>query len=452
MTDQIIFPASIVDESAYLLEKSAKYPLTFHIILTIDGEVKSKIIREALTASLALHPKLQCILTKNYPSTKSWFRYCWKYLNIDSRDILTETEDTEPEYGSREVLSYFMKNHFSPYLDISRHPPLRVKIIKQKGRIIMVFLFHHAAVDGLSGLMFVQSFVQNYEKIFYHQNEGGYRSPDFKSISRPEINSPFCGFSLPNFYNNLKYASEFMLQPPTPIITEGDKKSDGDAIAVCREIPPDQYIKIRADAKKYRTTLNHYLLSTAFLTIKKWNQEAANRAGRIYVNVSVNLRSPKESHILGNLLSGVNISLKTDSINHRKEILSMLRKKWIFLKDNMIAQKTIDFSWFLRPIPLGIKKIISNINLMRPFSPSIALPNLGVYSPNPTHRDENGYHCLGPACITKVIPLTLILPWPQIALLIYNERMIFNLTAFRSHVSQKEADKLLDCFIRQLTD
>ena len=67
------FNASIVDELAHLMEKPHNTSLTQGWTFTLEGEVESGAIREALEACLVLYPKLKCTMTREYPSFKACF-------------------------------------------------------------------------------------------------------------------------------------------------------------------------------------------------------------------------------------------------------------------------------------------------------------------------------------------------------------------------------------------
>ena len=78
MDKKQFYQASIVDELAHLMEKPLNTSITQGWTFTLEGEVNSSAIREALDRCLTLYPKLKCTLTKDYPSFKRAFRYCWE--------------------------------------------------------------------------------------------------------------------------------------------------------------------------------------------------------------------------------------------------------------------------------------------------------------------------------------------------------------------------------------
>jgi NRPS condensation-like uncharacterized protein len=451
LTERRLFPASIVDEGVCITEAVAKLPLTFHVILALEGRVSSDAVRKALDASLDFYPKFKCVLTQNYPSIKRWFRYCWVYRDIGSKEILTETEDLDLAHNSQEPLDCFMEHHCSPALDPTQEVSLRVTLIRQIDRALLVFLFHHAATDGVGGSLFVQRFIKFYDEVFYDRKENGSYTPDFKSIPEPEIRMPVRYFSFRLFYNFLKHLNTLLREPPVQVRTRGEECLGERVVAVDREISQDELQVIRSHAKEYQVPLNDYLLCALFQTVKKWNEERNGEPRAICINVPISLRSPKD-HSVGNHLSGLNLFLRSEAMKGKREVLEMIWKDRMSLIMNNVLQITRDLAWFFKPVPLRLKRIISEYNLGQSFSPSICLSNMGVYSPNPSHRDSEGFHCLGQARISRIIPVTLALPWPNAINLIYNGRMVINLTGLSSSLSSESARELLDCFIQQLID
>ena len=174
------FNASIVDELAHLMEKPHNTSLTQGWTFALEGEVDSGAIREALDACLALYPKLKCTMTREYPSLKRAFRYCWAYReDVTSTEIFREIEDLNPDQAGRDILSCYTDCHASHYIDITRQPPIKVLLMRQAGgRSNLFFFVHHAGVDGIGFLIFFQSFIRFYEDCVYgrKKNPAAYRT------------------------------------------------------------------------------------------------------------------------------------------------------------------------------------------------------------------------------------------------------------------------------------
>lgn len=448
MTTKRLFPTSIVDEMAYHIEEPVRTSLTQGWVLTLKGEVSSMAIKEALDSCLNLYPKFKCILVKNYPSFKRWFRYCWEYQDIKSEDILQEIEDPDLD-KNKDAISCYRHYYSSSCIDITRETPLRILLLKRSGLTDLVFLVHHVASDGIGFLYFLQKFIQLYEEIFYQRKKEGDNSPDYESISRPEIKFRWNHFTLRRIHAHLKHNALLRQEPPEQLSNQSQKETVERLLAVAQEILPDKFQYIRATAKKYKATINNYLLAAMFQTIKKWKQQQGEKSGRIYINVPVNLRPP-EDRTVGNILSGFNISFRTESIIDKGEMLKPIRKQMTFLMESDIAGTAEKIAWFLKPIPLKIKRLMFKHH-PHIFYPSLTLSNIGICSPNPLHKDDEGFHYIGPAQICSINFIGYAAPWPQIVVLTYNNRMTISLSVFRSQFSLESAESFLDSFVRELT-
>jgi len=450
MTEKRFFPASIVDEAAYLAEIANRSSLTNWAILTLEGEVSSRTIQETLDACLDLYPKLKCILVNHYPSLKRWFRCRWKYQDITSEDIFQEINDVNLAHDPQEVVSYCLQSNYLSNLDISIHSPFKVLLIRNTDRTMLIFISHHAAIDGLGGFLFIKNFIRIYEDMFYHKNRERNYAPDFEAISQPEIKFRFDRFSLRYFYNFLKQAFPMLQEPVIQVYGQDGEGPEGKLVVVAQEVAPHQLKKIRKVAKEHQVSLNDYLLAAMFQTIKNWNQQWNEQPGSIYINVPVNLRSPSDS-ITGNFISGFNISFRPEMIGEKGELVKLINKKRSSLMKSNVATGARNMLIPLKLFPLKLKVLLSKRS-SHTLDPTLTFSNLGIANLNPSHRDEEGFHCMGSARICCTIPINFLAPWPQVDTLIYHNRMVITLSVFRSHFSQEAAERLLDSFVTELTE
>ena len=271
MTKKQILPASIADETAYFMEQAVNSCITGGWILSLEGTIDSNIIARALDATLNYYPKFKCTLSKKYPSLKRWFRYCWEYHDdITSADILDEVDetDTNPE---EDVLSYYRRFHPSHRIDVTRQVPVKVLLIKQLKHAVIIIFFHHSATDGIGCHLFIRKLIQFHDEILFDQKPIDDASPDFKLISQPKITAPWRNVSLREFYSFLRVKAFLQREPAVQIHCPGGEGSWGASMAVGREILPHQFKRLKATAKKTHVTLNDYLISAMFQSIKQWN-------------------------------------------------------------------------------------------------------------------------------------------------------------------------------------
>ena len=448
MSEKQLFPASIIDELAYLMESPLNTSLTQGWIITLEGEVSSKAIRGALDGCLNLYPKLKCTLTNKYHSPKRLFRYCWEYQNVTSKDIFQEFKDFNPDHSNKDLMSYYRDYHSSHIIDITREPPIKVLLIRQVQRSILIFFNHHAALDGISFFIFFQSFIEFYEDIFYQRKKESGNPPDFEAISRPHIKFRWKHLLPQHIYTYIKYGPQVGQERLSLQQVEEKKSSIEQLLAIAREIPPAQFKILRTTAKKHRVTVNDYLLASMFHTVKRWNQQRNEKPGKIYLDIPVNLRSP-EDRTLGNILCGFRISLASDKVSDKENTLKLVKQKRSFMRENSIARKTRDFAWALKPLPVKLKKFLYRKNSQNTY-PTLSLSNIGIGKPNPSHQDEEGFHYMGSARICNIFVMAYAPPWPHLVAVTYNDCFTISLVVFRSQFSLDTAENFLDSFIQEL--
>ncbi len=446
MRQKQIYPASIVDEVGYLFERATPYSLTFSFVMTLEGKVDSDVIHQALDASLKCHPKMKCVLVEQYPSRKRWFTHAWEYREVRSRDILEEIELSQADYNHTDVISNIGQYHHTHSIDITSEPPLKVLLIRAGGSVHLIFFVHHAAVDGLAVIFFVQTFIKYYESIFYQRKQDNPCTPDFESISRPQIRFRWKNFSPKLVRTYIKNTSLAKREPPVPLYPRDEEQGEKKLIAAVRSLSPDQFQLLRSRARKEQTTINNYLLSSMFRTIRSWNGRWSVTAGRIYVSVPINLRPPGDRSV-GNIISGYYFSLETEAISDRKTLLGFMQKEWPPIVKH--ARNNTNLLCFLKPLPLGVK--IKMFERQAPqVGPTLLLSNWGTCHINPDHTDSEGFNCMGEASIKKINTIAHPVQWPQLTVITYNNVLSVSFTVLRSHFPVETADEFLKCFIQDL--
>jgi NRPS condensation-like uncharacterized protein len=214
------------------------------------------------------------------------------------------------------------------------------------------------------------------------------------------------------------------------------------------EVPPHTFSTIRSTAKKQKVSINDYLLAVMFQTVKKWNQQQGRVSERIYITVPVSLRSP-ENRTVSNSLSIFNITFTPEMIEEKEELLKKVRDEIVFSRA-MKAERVVNLTGILKPMPMKLIKR-NLINSLPKSYPTLTLSNLGLIAPNQEHKDEEGFHCLGPARISHVSCIGYPAPWPQLVILSYNNKMVITLAVARPQLSLASFDQLMDSFIHELT-
>jgi NRPS condensation-like uncharacterized protein len=319
-------------------------------------------------------------------------------------------------------------------------------LIRNDRCVHLIFFIHHAIADGISFILLMQQFIQCYEDIFYQRKKNAQPTPEVEAISQPAISFRWDHFSPKLIAPFLRHIALTKKEPPVQIYPQDEDEGVKKFIAAAKELSPRQFNHMRTSAKNHQTTINSYLLAAMFQTIKQWNYKWNNTAGRIYLSVPVNLRSPGE-HTVGNLISQFYLSYRSELIDDKDTTLRMIQEKRSFLIEH--ARQHVNLTWFLKPIPLQLKMLMFKQRTQIDGS-TLILSNMGTCNLNPHHTDEEGFHYMGPARICSIHYVASPVPWPQVDIITYNGRMSMSLSVLRSRFSSEDAEKFLDSFIKEL--
>ncbi|MBW1853872.1 MAG: hypothetical protein JRJ00_04205 [Deltaproteobacteria bacterium] len=449
MNEKRFFPASIVDDITYCTDRAyANLSLNYAWIFTLEGEVSTEVSQRALDDTLNFYPKARCILVNRYPSYKRWFRHCWQYTNTTGKDILEEVQCPSSHASSEEAVNYYINNHARFSIDLSYQVPLKVVLLRTSQRVFLFFIMHHAVADGLGCFFFIQKFIQCYEDIIYQRVQEPPNESNFDVISSPEVKFRWSNFSPRYLRPHFRHFSLMRTAPSLSLFPHETEGISGDFLATVRNLIPPQLEAIRNTTKRYKSTINDYLLASMFKTIKTWSQKWTDQSNRIYIMVPISLRSP-EDHTLSNILSGVTVSLKPAQIGDKEEMLPLIREEINTMVNSNMPRTVINLSSLLKPLPIPLR-----IRIMKYSTPGIALSivlsNMGVLSPNPAHRDEDGFDYMGPAQISNIHGMPPVGAWPMLFICTYNKRMIFNLSFLNSYFSSETGGRFLNSFLGEI--
>jgi NRPS condensation-like uncharacterized protein len=446
-SQQQFFPASIIDEAAYYMEGAGNTTVTNGWILTLQGKVDAEIVRQAMLSTFDYYPKYKCILSKEYPSLKRWFRYCWKYREtIDPQAIFEEINVPNPD-PEKDAVAYFRELYPASRIDVTRDIPLKIVLIRKPEEVLMLIFHNHILSDGRGLLGLIGKFIELYEDIFYQRKKEA-AVPDFKAISLPHLRPPWRDCSRQHLDIFLKKTRLFWREPAAEVHHNGETGPAGGLMLVARELSPDQFKTLKTTAKGLQATINDYMIAGMFQVMYKWNRERGGAVGRFYINVPISLRSPEDLSA-SNTLGGIVIAPDPEVLDNERELLTQVREQRTFLHESDAAKIDLALAWPLKFTPLKLKDLLFKHH-SHALYPSLCLSNIGICDYNPSHKDEEGFQYMGSARIIGSNVVTAAIPWPQILIHTYNKRMEVSLSVFRSHFSLETAKLFLDVYIREL--
>lgn len=276
-----VFPLPLTPfEYYYLLEDREDYPAVFEIHLECRGRLNRGAFSAAYQLAHARHPLLSARLEKAANGWPQWV--------AGDRQPIRWNPDAPPR---RET---FDGGQVSPRLTVS------VSESGERSRI--VFNFHHVAVDGMGGFLFITDLMLAYA----HYSSGEPGEPSLRSL-RPDLlrerneHTLFRrGFSLSDLPGLARVSIPLLMQRVARVEARGTRAAAGASLKdtvpaepckfLIHTLGADETAELSRVAQSLEVRLHELLLRDYFLTLAEWNRETSQRRLPIRVLVPVNLR------------------------------------------------------------------------------------------------------------------------------------------------------------------
>lgn len=363
-----IFPLPLNAIEHYMLaDDSADYPRIFRLVIRLRTILDEERLESAVAAAARRHPLLGAIVEFEAEQPRQWIeRQETGYEIVWSKSVRAAGSALE------EVVAP---------IDLKAEPALRARVDKSLDGDVLAFEFHHAAVDGLGALQFVEDVLHFYAC-----------SPALVESKLRELDETRLGsrnaFGLTGWRRPIRWlygslgwigAIEYLWHRPVPIgfaqdeVGEEPRKSG----FLSRALTESETRWIRSAARHDDVTLNDRLVRDVFLAIQEWFDLNAPEYVRRHKRIMVptNLRS-EEDRVLpaANVVAMINIDRKP----HRwKSPLRMLRvlhwelsavKRWrlgiIFVQILGMLHKLFGLGRFLTRERCQATCVVSNLGVV----------------------------------------------------------------------------------------
>ncbi len=450
-------PCSIVDECYYLWDALIGQAPVFYLVFSVKGKIDQKKMESALDASLVIHNKLKYLLTNSAPSWKRWFRLFWEPHDVSGLDVLKILSPQDLKINLNQESHYFLKIIHKYKIDIFKEAGVKVFLINRKEDNLLFFAFHHAVTDGRGAANFIETFILEYNRIYFNKQIKRQRIIEFTYFDKKLFPTWRQGIKIIRalFYvlrHQLK-SLRFPLVKLIPKTESPDKKR----MVVIRRIEGEEINKIKALAKRRSILFTDLLLAGIYFTVKKWNNRwGGNESGRISFYSAVGLRDG-ENKSLGNYVSGMVMNFFTKDNPDKEEVLKNIAQERNFLIDNQAYTiplillsifKLIPIRFRIKALKWGFRKKRSGKNHALA---TIRITNLGVLDLNHLSNDKDSF--LGDARLDSVFFSPAILnEVPLIMFLTCNNNMYVSLSVLSSIFSYKTSNDFLDLFLKELSE
>jgi len=443
-------PSSIKDECFYAWGLSVSQQPLMCYGLQLKERLNHNTMKSALRASLEIHRKLRCVLTREASSWRQWFRFVWEPREIDVSAILKTLPASEHRIELNRGAHYYRDLVLKHSMDISKEPGLRILLITGDEESLLLFVFHHAATDGRGAINFVETFISKYNEIYFNR---AIENKEARNDAYPDRTVYRQGLDVVKSVLYLAQHQYRALREPlikvAPKTQEPDSK---EALVIARKVEREEFKNILTLAKKKSGRFADLLLAGIYLTVRKWNSRCGEEeSGRIsfFSSVGVLQGDPKS---VGNITSGMIIDFITKDNTDKDQILTTIAKaqdafvKYGDIYGFLCAFKLMPIRFRLLALERVLKRMRYEHN--RRF-PTMRVANLGMLRVVNFSQDDGAI--LGDAKLQNIIlsPAN-VNEVPFLLFNIYKRSLYAYLVVLKSTFSEESAEEFLALLVQEL--
>ncbi len=457
-----IISLNCVDKSLLAFE-NANQRMTYHGILSIEGEIDANKLNQALLSVLRFHPTLRTIVRPDH------FRHFRQIQDASDRKILEvrdlvdlqrvkDLSDVEIDTEYERCLSEWINRP----LDVEKEFPFRVLLLKKRAaESSLIFTFHHFATDAIRAIHFVNEVLSRYNK----KTLDRYLLPeDIRIYHRGDELMELARYERPKverfYWKMLSYLFYYFLIHPFshPSRIFHDKFEQSEEIHFCSgKINPAELQEIKSKSRSVKGTMNDILTAACFRTIEKWNRLHGKESKKISIMVPINIGPKELQHIASNQISFLSLSsVPEDRADPARLLRKVVTRTASTINHNGLAVmrggdafSIVYFAHFLSRLPLAIMRAALKFILFPLHGDTVLLTSLGVIRPWGTRQKEIKGDSFK---IIDITPVAQVFDFMGMSLCIgnYNSHLNICLSYKTSHFSKEKAEEFLDLYLEEI--
>lgn len=460
-----IYPMAAFEEYMYL-DSSPGYPMDCYFRLCFRGGLEHFGLEAALEEVLEEHPflKARCVEWKKD-------RYAWRIPDrqgLISGETVSYVEGVAIHWVSGQCRGTYPEAAHLP-LDLRKEPPLRLVVVEEKnaaGEVIrtdLVVKVHHAAVDAIGSIRFLEDFFRSYA-----QRQGIFLDawkeviPVDKGMLSKRRRYGKTVWEWCKIWGTtlirLRRCLVFVFRKILPLA----KRLSADAVQnVASDYPAMIYRSLsKEDTQKWlkicrekKYTMNDILLYASYLALKEWRGEHPEAAfegkeSPFRIAVPTNLRHAGVlNYPAVNQVSMVFLDRKISEIQATPTFLDGIRRE-------MLDVKRLNLGFLLVAGTILVRAVMGNLRTILGFSEcwtTMVLTNVGRILDEqsfPFPRTEDGKLLLGKAVLEEVESAPPIRPLTAVAICVmtYAGEMAWTLHYDSRSMSRELAKDFLNKF------
>jgi NRPS condensation-like uncharacterized protein len=418
------------------------------VILKLEGEIEHVRLNQAIFSAQQAHPVMRTILHSRHFRL---FREIQEDLGKGVLSVPDQAQLQDTNYES--YLSSWMNQAFN----IKREFPVRVFLLrKNEQESLLVFTFHHSAVDGLRALLFIRKVIESYNS---ELSKGSKSSGDIRINRKGDELLEFARSQrskVEHYYRKMNFSlfHRFVIAafpPPTRVFH--DKSGQSRELHFCfKIISPREFGQIQSKARSAGVELNHIFLAACYRTVEKWNRMHGKASKKIRIMAPVNISPKGFRYVVSNQASWFSLPTTPEDRVDPAKLLRKVRADTIDETRNRIAFSLVYFFYFCSRFPLWVMRGMCRLLVItRTYIDTILFTNVGFIWPK-LGSEEPAVQNIGNARILNVTgSAPVVTPMGlSIASGTYNRNLNFSLTYRPALFSKEKAKMFLDLYVEEI--
>ncbi|MDM7999221.1 MAG: condensation domain-containing protein [Dehalococcoidia bacterium] len=358
--------------------------ISYSGILYLRGEPDVERLRGAILSAMRAHPELMTTLCGG--PLQHHRRVCSDVMGevLEVQDLVSShTQQGSTQVDARALYEERIHEWINRRLDVRKDFPFRVLLVKRApGDCVLVFTFHHSAVDGVRAVRILNDVISRYHN----------RPPDdclAPPAVRPDSDELLWEAKAErartkNFYREmLSHLAYFVLINPLfhPARIFHDKSRRPGEVAFCSaRIAPAEFQQLKAKSNSVGGTVNDILMAVCFRSIDRWNRRHGKRTRKISFLVPIDVGSPDLNGIISNQISYISFSTSAKDRTDPAGLLRKIsRKRSYMLKERRgNTYSIIYFASVLRLLPLAAIEVFAKYVLFPLYADTVICTNPGI--------------------------------------------------------------------------
>lgn len=321
---QDLFPLPLSPFEQYMTQDDTDdYPMSFVLIVRVQGNLNQEILEESIAFALKRHPLLMSHVRRDHRQ-----RWCW--YPIESNASSTDGRAHAPSY----------RQPSEQRIDLTREIGLRVGIDHDASQAEITFQFHHACTDGLGGVQFIGDVLAFYGQKTVSQGD---EPPELKPVefdrllARTDFSTEDAGTTPKSVRSPFMLARrlfKLLRRSPRPLVAT--RKSDSPEprlefpAIVSRVLDRSVVQQLKLVAARNAVELNDLYLLNMFQSIRLWNRMygVVQSHDWFRIGMPTSLRTPRHDRMpAANIVSYMFLTRRASECDTPGELLANIHQQ-----------------------------------------------------------------------------------------------------------------------------